>query len=273
MVLVTDKQFYMSNLLKQNLDFAKQAVEKDDDFVILIDGRERAGKSVLAQQIAYYLDPNFNVDNICFRVDDWQERVRNAEKYSCIVWDEAFRGLSKRQALSTINRKVVQTMMEMGQNNLYIILVLPTFFEIDKYVALHRCKCLVHVHRDRNYRRGFYKFYNFNKMKTMYILGKKEYKYCQKCDFPDTFTNAYTVDEDAYREKKIVELQKDEDQIFESVPRAIQQRNILLDYFNKKFYNNLSKMNRDVISEYPEFDLAIRQMQMITKKMNDFRAL
>ena len=165
-------KYPIDGYVKDVLDETIEVVKDDDDWVCLVDGRERAGKSVFAQQLAYYLDRDFNLDNIVFSVDDFLEQIRTAKPYSCIVWDEAFRGLNKRQAISKVNKKVIQALMEVGQRNLYIIIVLPTFFELDKYAVLHRCKGLFHVHRDsiqnqKGLKRGFFTFFNYNKIKQM----------------------------------------------------------------------------------------------------------
>lgn len=262
---ITDKDYYMDGYLYENLKFMKEAVKKDDDFVLLIDGMERAGKSVLAMQIAYFLDPNFNTDKIVYSVKDWHNKVIGAEKYSCILWDEAFRGMSKRQAISNINKKVVQTLMEIGQNNLFLIIVLPTYFELDKYAALHRCKCLIHVHRNTKYERGYFKFYEYTKMKAMYFEGRFKYDYCRRCDFFGRFTNHYPINKDDYIEKKkeaLIQLKKDNEDIISKEKR---ERNILLKFTNDKFYKNLAQMQRDIKKEYPKFGLSIRTIQNLVK--------
>jgi len=67
------------------------------------------------------------------------------KKGQCIIFDEAFTGLSSRGALSGINKALVGLMMQMRQKNLFVIMVLPTFFMLDKYAAIFRAKALIHV--------------------------------------------------------------------------------------------------------------------------------
>ena len=253
---VTDKDYYMDGYLHDNLNFMKQAAYEDDDFVLLVDGMERSGKSVMALQIAYFLDPKFSVDNIVYGVEEFQEKVINAEQYSCIVWDEAFRGLSKRQAISKVNKKVIETLMEIGQKNLFIIIVLPTFFELDKYAALHRCKCLIHIHRNNKYKRGYFKFYSYKKMKDMYMEGRPKYSYCRKADFFGRFTHAYPIDEQAYRDKKSEELKKLQNKDDENdKPRVFKERRMIINAF-RQYLGTFQKAYDEIIKVYPDFTMS-----------------
>lgn len=265
MVKVTDKDFYIDGYLQQNLDFAIQAVRKDDDWLLIVDGRERSGKSVLAQQIGYYVDNTLNLERITFSVKDWEEKINNAKPYSCVIWDEAYEGLSKRSFISKINRKVVNILMKCGQKNLFMILVMPTFFELDKYAVLHRAKGLLHIHRGKKYDRGYFRYYNASGMKRMYLEGAKKYQYNNKfSSFIGRFTNFYTINEEEYRTKKAKDLERREEE--ETITKQAKQRNILIQFINKKYYNNLSKLNREIVAEYPTFELSDRQMRAIVKE-------
>ena len=165
---------YMDGGLYNQLnDNVKPAVQKEDfDFVMIVDGEEGAGESVLAFQIAKILDPNFNMDNICFTADDFINAITKAKKNQCIVFDEGFTGLSSRASLSEINNLVISMMMEMRQKNLFVIIVMPSVFMLDKYAVFHRAKGLFHVYM-RSGRRGFWRFFNKRARKYLYLLGKK----------------------------------------------------------------------------------------------------
>jgi hypothetical protein len=89
-------------------------------------------------------------------------------------------------------------MAEMGSRNLFIILVLPSFFELDKYPALHRSVSLIHV-----YQRGRFSSYGYNKKKTLYIEGKKFYSYRTTPDFIGKFPKYFTLDYEEYKKKKM----------------------------------------------------------------------
>ncbi len=161
-----------------------------------------SGKSVLAMQIARVLDPRFSLDNIVFSPDDFMKAIVNARKHSCIVFDEAFVGLSSKASLSKMNKMLVSLMMEMRERNLFVIMVMPSFFMLEKYAVLHRSRALFHV-RLKGDKRGYWDYYNRSRMKQLYLKGKKYFDYLpvQRLFF-GKFKETYTVNEKKYRAKK-----------------------------------------------------------------------
>jgi len=133
---------------------------------------------------------------------EFSQAIMKAKKGQAIVYDEAFTGLSSRGALSEINKLLVSLMMEMRQKNLFVIIVLPTFFLLDKYVALWRAKCLIHVYM-KSSKRGYFTFFNRKKKKILYLRGKKDYSYSViKTRFRGRFTAKSVIDDIKYRKKK-----------------------------------------------------------------------
>lgn len=198
-----DKDFYMDGYLQENLDTAKRVIRQDWDFVFLVDGRERSGKSVLAQQAAKFCDPTFDINRIVFTHKEFREKVDAAEPYTAIVYDEAYNGLSSRETMGRVNKALVKKMATIGQKNLFIFVVMPTFFDLDKYVALWRGCALLHIYTGDDFERGYFAFWNYDKKKDLYIYGKKFYSYgCVKPNFYGRFLNDYTVDEKEYRKRK-----------------------------------------------------------------------
>lgn len=198
-----DNQFYMDGFLKQNLDVVIKKIKKDWDMVFVIDGVEGSGKSTLAMQMACYCDPTFCIERVVFTPRDLRQAIINSQKFQAIVYDEAYTGLSSRATMSLINRTLISMLAEIRQRNLYVFVVMPTFFDLDKYVALWRSRALFHVYVDKDFNRGFFAFFNANKKKLLYIAGKKFYSYSKvKANFLGRFYKNYVVDEQAYREKK-----------------------------------------------------------------------
>lgn len=197
---------WIAPIVAKELDKVKvRVLKKDRDFVAVIDGEEGVGKSVLAQQIAAYLDPEFNIDKIVFNSDEFLKLIKDSKtkKGSCIILDEAFSAANNRASLTEVNRAMIGVATEMRQKNLFILMVLPSFFDLDKYFALWRCRALFHVYftdlDDRNYI-----IFPKNEKKMLYLTGKKTYNYSKPSSpFPPfTFPETYTVDEQEYREKK-----------------------------------------------------------------------
>ena len=200
---VTDQDYAMDGYLQSNLDTANNVIKSDWDMVILVDGEEGGGKSVLAQQCAYYNDPTLCLDRICFTPNEFRKAILSAKKYQAVIYDEAYTGLSARATMSLINRTLISMLAEIRQRNLFVYVVMPTFFDLDKYAAIWRSRALIHVYTAKGFQRGFFTFFNKDRKKDLYIHGKKFYSYGKPpANFHGRFPNHYTVDEKAYREKK-----------------------------------------------------------------------
>jgi len=220
--------YYMDGKLQKQLDGSiKSALHvKDKDWVLIIDGMEGCGKSVFAMQVAKYVDSSFNIDRIAFNGQQFKEIIMKAGKGQAVVFDEAFVGLSSRAALSEINNMLVGLMMQMRQKNLFVIIVLPSFFLLDKYVALWRAKGLFHVY-EKDGKRGQWIYLNKNKKKLIYIKGKKTYSYYGiRSGFRGRFIDYYTVDEQEYRKRKGEALESRQKEVKQS--KYIYQRDILV---------------------------------------------
>lgn len=197
----------IDNVMRKDLDDVRNRVLKHDrDWVGLIDGEEGVGKSVLAQQIALYLDPNFTLDNIVFTSDEFLKKIKdpNTKKGSCILLDEAFNAANSRGSMSEVNRSMVGVATEMRQKNLFIIIVLPSFFDLDRYFALWRCRALFHVYFTDGEEERRYIVFPKKEKKQLYLLGKKTYSYAKPhAPYPACkFNNYYVVNEYDYRFKK-----------------------------------------------------------------------
>ena len=201
---------YMDKGLYNQLEHSvKPSVQKEDfDFVLIVEGEEGSGKSVFSQQIAKILDPKFSIEQIAFTANEFIDKITKAKKNQCIIFDEGFTGLSSRSSLSEINNLVISLMMEMRQKNLFIIIVMPSLFMLDKYAVLHRAKGVFHIYM-RKGRRGFWRFFNKKAMKYLYLTGKKfyEYQYAEHTSF-GRFKKQYMVNEAEYRRKKGLSFKK-----------------------------------------------------------------
>lgn len=207
-VEIKGQEMYLDGILKNNLDIVKKAIRKDWDYLFVVDGEEGCGKSVFAQQLAHYVsEGDFVINEICFTPQEFKEQVLKSPKYNAIVWDEAFRGLSSRAAMTETNRTIVSLLQEIRQRNLVVIVVLPSIWDLDKYVALHRCKGLFHVHTDEVKHRGFFKFYKKDKVTWMFAQAHKmRYRYPNAPQFKGRFTKFYPIPREVYEEKKRASL-------------------------------------------------------------------
>lgn len=199
----TEDEFSMDGYLHNVLETAKKVIKRDWDMVFAVDGSEGAGKSVLAMQAAKLCDPTLDIDRIVFTPSAFRKAIVNSEPYQSIIYDEAYTGLSSRATMSLINRTLISMLAEIRQRNLFVFVVMPCFFDLDKYAALWRSRGLIHVYTGTDFERGFFAFFNVDKKKALYMLGKKFYSYSRpRANFIGRFPNHYTVDEAAYRKKK-----------------------------------------------------------------------
>jgi len=236
--LYTDKKLY-DQIQKKVIPKIKK---KDMDWVWVVDGSEGCGKSVFAMQIAKILDPTFNLDRVCMSPSEFTKAILKAKKGQCVVFDEAFTGLSSRASLTEINRILVSLMMEMRQKNLFVIIVMPTFFMLDRYVAIFRARGLFHVYF-KGGKRGRWVYFNNKKKKQLYLLGKKLFNYSKpKSKFRGRFADQYTVDEQAYRDKKTDALTKKSRSTKSQIYKM--QRDTLFWIIHKKLHINQSRITR-----------------------------
>jgi len=200
--------YYISSpIYKQIIRGRKQVLESDLDRVFCVDGREGfGGKSTLTFQLAYAYDKTFSLSRICFSSKDFANALRNSKKGQAIVFDESFRGLSSKGSISKENKKLVQLLMECRQRNLFIFIVLPSFFLLEKYVAIFRSQALFHCYcSKKSIKRRYFKTYNYNNKKILYIFGKPMMSYYKpKIEKNHRFYAKFppTINREAYKAKK-----------------------------------------------------------------------
>lgn len=117
-------EFYMDGKLYNSLNkYVIPSLQlKDDDIVFVIDGPERGGKSVFAMQLARAVDKDFNLSNVCFTPDEFRTAIEKANKGDCIIFDEAYTGLSSKRALSEVNHLLVSMMMQCQPANSKVLM-------------------------------------------------------------------------------------------------------------------------------------------------------
>lgn len=198
---------------------------RDKDYVMLLSGYEGSGKSTLAFQIAKYVDHDFCLDRIVFTPEKFREAVNTADKGQAIVYDEAVTGMTAGGSITKIGRLLKSLMMQMRQKNLFIIIVIPSVFELNKYAVLHRAMCLFHTIE----KKGRHSWAGFNKKDTKrtYITGKKNNSMKIKSRFTGRFYGNLTVDEVEYKKKK-QEALDDEDMDEEKINKFTIQRDYYL---------------------------------------------
>lgn len=243
--------------------------KKDKDCIIAIDGKEGSGKSTLGLQWCKYIDPTFNLSKVVFTPDEFREAIYKAKMGEAIMFDEAFTGFSSRAALSGVNRTLISLMMQIRQKNLFIAIVLPTIFLLDKYISIFRTKVLVHVYENKG-RRGFFRVYSSKKKRNL-ILHKdaKMYSYGVRSRKKGRFYGVFALsDEKEYRKKKIDALMKAEhNPMTGSAVKYREQRDIMIYALRKELKMSYKKIEL-LLNDY-DFDISYAQIRNICSKFGD----
>jgi len=156
--------------------YAKGRVLSNQNYILIFTGGTGSGKSYNAMEVALDLDPDFNVDRIVFRPEDFIAVTKQKlPKGSVIMWDEVGVGLSAREWFSIQNRMISYVLETFRRDNLILIMTTPNISFIDKKV-----RSLLHGYAetiDKTFTGG-----KFGRVKYFHIVvslreGKMMYRY------------------------------------------------------------------------------------------------
>lgn len=200
------KVYFDRTVKEKNLDKAKENVlQKNNSFVIVVDGRSGIGKTTVAIQFAKYLDPNFTIEQMSWSPDKFIKQIENSKKGQCFIFDESM-VFSSRAATSRVNRAIVIALSQIRSRNIFIILNINSVFDLDRNVSLHRLDLLYHLYNkdDVTNSERRMKVYGRSKIKYLYINGKKYYSYSTHPNFFAKPSGKYIflIDEAEYEKRK-----------------------------------------------------------------------
>lgn len=278
MVLVTigGATYYINPKLKETWDKIKDGRlnELDEDRIYIVDGKERSGKSLFTLQQAAYIDPSILNDptRITYGVEETVDKIRQTEssptQTKVIVWDEAFRGLSSKSAISRINKQIIQLFMEMGQKNLVLFLVTPSFFLLERYAAVSRSNALFHIIKSKKSNERYFRAFNENKKAILYKLGiQKGWGYPVHTKYKDYFRGVYPGGDEferVYRKRKLAALMTTE----EDTVLSQQKERVII----KKYLKNNLKLAEPIDTKTLSilFNVPLRTIQQYLKEIKEF---
>lgn len=173
-------EYYIHNDIKEKiLDKAIDVVHnKNNSFVAIIDGKSGVGKSTLGIQLCKYIDPKFTLKNIAWTPSKFLDLINNAQKGDAIMFDEGMI-INSRSATSQVNKAIMIALSQIRSRNIFIWININSIFDLDKNIALHRADILFHVYTkdDKVDGEKRIKVYGRQRMKYLYITGKKYYNY------------------------------------------------------------------------------------------------
>ena len=158
------KTLTIDGYLKNNFDYLSKDVRDDNDCIIVVTGREGSGKSWFTIQVAAYLDPSLTLDRIVFNPVDFKKQIMLAKKYECVVFDEAITGVRAARWATEVNQALIEMLGQIRQLNLFIFIVIPSFFELGRYIAIHRSQALLMTYKNKEGRRGQFSAFDYEEV-------------------------------------------------------------------------------------------------------------
>jgi hypothetical protein len=198
-------KFYSDGLLAKELDTAKiRVMNKNWDYVGLFCGLPRSGKSVLARTVAKYCCPWFDETYIAFTADEFVKITNECPKHSAVILDESFEALNTKVMMSPAFLKIVNHLQIVAQKNLFIMLCLPNFWDLSKFIAVFRSSHLFIPYASYDGDRGRFKAYGRDTKRFLYVKGMKYLDYeAVEPNFVGRFIkNDSIIDVPAYDERK-----------------------------------------------------------------------
>jgi len=180
---VEKSDFWIDRALLTKLESLKMIQRKNWDGVIIIDGKERSGKSILGMICGWYLSGcTLGIINFARGLDDAAKKIASLPDGSVLIMDEGSTVFSSKDSMGKSQKRLIKLMDVVGQKNLIFIICLPCFFDLNKTIAVRRSLFLCHVYPDKKYDRGQYAFFGERKKKVLYKYGKQNF---DSYAFPD----------------------------------------------------------------------------------------
>ena len=165
-----DSRFLDDATWVKSWDLVEEIRKKNDNLICVV-GREGAGKSHFAKILASVLDPNFKTEKILYKPDNLPDLLENAKKGDCLLFDEGAMFLHNADFQSKIAKQLTKLFTMMRITGMHIIICIPSFFILQKYVRQQRTKILFNV-----YERGKFRCYKRDAITKISSEGEKSQK-------------------------------------------------------------------------------------------------
>ncbi len=196
----------IDRFLRMKLDIVLKLQKKDFDVMFLIDGQEGTGKSTLSFLCAWYLSKGkISMFNICEGSSDAAAKLEKLPDESVMIIDEGSLIFSSKDTMRQEQRQLIKILNVIRQKRMILIVVAPSFFELQKYISIDRSKFLLHVYTEKKtYRRGRFVYFSEKKKRMLFTIGKKNFNsYARpKGDFVGTYPDFKLPFDDEYMKLK-----------------------------------------------------------------------
>ena len=206
-----EKVLYLDGKEKKKLDFAQGQREKDNDVVVIVSGKEGSGKSSLAGNEMRYIskdkfDPKKHL--IGSDYEDGIKKIEEAPYKGFLMFDEGNVFFLSTDVMKRESRDLHKIFSIFRQKNLFVIIVLPSFFRLNSYFALDRSAFLCRTYI-KNGERSHFAYYGTRKKAQLYYKGREGYNdNAVSPTFRGRFTKCYLLETKEYKNFKLDTLQK-----------------------------------------------------------------
>jgi len=206
-----EKVLYLDGKEKKKLDFAQGQREKDNDVVVIVSGKEGSGKSSLAGNEMRYIskdkfDPKKHL--IGSDYEDGIKKIEEAPHKGFLMFDEGNVFFLSTDVMKRESRDLHKIFSIFRQKNLFVIIVLPSFFRLNSYFALDRSAFLCRTYI-KNGERSYFAYYGTRKKAQLYYKGREGYNdNAVSPTFRGRFTKCYPLETKEYKDFKLDTLQK-----------------------------------------------------------------
>jgi hypothetical protein len=195
MVIITTNghHYYINQFYKQYIldKIVPKYINRSWDVVIIVEGKVGAGKTTLAIQSGFYLDPSLTIDRICFTLQQFEEAVDNGTRGQVIIYDEAVTSMLSAESFKWETIALIKKITQCRKKGLIIFLLIPSIFMLQKYFAIYRSQFDLRVmskHGDR----GTFLFYNEHAKQELIIRARGTFRYCVKASLPPMNFTSYS---------------------------------------------------------------------------------
>jgi len=204
---VPKSNFWIHEELLVKMRNIEKIQKKGWDGVIIVDGKERSGKSKLAMIMGWYFSKGkLTEKNFASGLSDAAEKIGELPDGSVIVVDEGSLMFSSKDSASSKQKLLIKLLDVVGQKNLIFIICLPCFFDLNKTIAVRRSLFLLHVYPDEDYNRGHFMFFGEHTKGKLYNFGKKNF---DSYAFPESdFIGGYMDFEPPFYKAYLEEIKK-----------------------------------------------------------------
>lgn len=125
-----------------------RSIQNDQDYFVVIVGKEGSGKSTFSAQISTVIDPTFNLDRMHFDSKPFFQHLRKGKHKTAQVIDEGGLMLFGRQGMSFTNVALNKVFMVMRSKNTLTVINIPDYKKLDPGVR-HRVDLLIRTDNSR----------------------------------------------------------------------------------------------------------------------------